>query len=240
MRANNPSFLMIVVATLLSSISLLSGCTAKPSRHEAKAEKLKAAEPGDLQAAMDKLDESIAKPSAPFHVSLEKSQSDGFSYQCEADISSNGILGKQLNVAPATKVGNDVFPAKNTSRELKGTPAGSPEWGYVRGSLSMTFLNGHIKDAQEGVKYVRDEQTGGYDTRRYDFDLTNVDATIKRALSLGNAMPGARQTKDYNVKGSAWIAKADGRMVKYQFENIWVFADGSNYTTHYEGTVTKQ
>src|SRR6476660_5813733 len=48
--------------------------------------------------------------------------------------------------------------------------------------------------------------------RRYDFDLTGVDATIKRAMIIGNSV-GLRQTKDYNMKGSAWITKDDGRTV---------------------------
>jgi len=43
--------------------------------------------------------------------------------------------------------------------------------------------------------YVGDEQIGGYDARRYDFDLTGVDADIKKAMALGNTM-GMRQTRD--------------------------------------------
>ena len=65
---------------------------------------------GDLQAAMDKLDDSLQKPTSPFHISFKKSQSDGFSYQCDADVSSDGIVGKQTDVAPATRLGDEVFP----------------------------------------------------------------------------------------------------------------------------------
>ena len=75
--------------------------------------------------------------------------------------------------------------------------------------------------------------------RVYDFDLTGVNADIKKAMELGNSL-GMRQTKDYNVKGSAWIAKDDGRMVKFSFDNIFTFGDGKIDSTHFEGTITKQ
>ena len=58
-------------------------------------------------------------------------------------------------------------------------------------------------------------------------------------MELGNSV-GMRQTKDYNVKGSAWIAKDDGRMVKFSFDNIYTFSDGKTDSTHFEGTVTKK
>lgn len=133
-----------------------------------------------------------------------------------------------------------TMSSRNTrTRQLNGTPYGSPNWQAAYGGISMSYLNGHIRDAQPGVKYIGDEQSGGYDARRYDFDLTGIDADIKKAMELGNSV-GMRQTKDYNVKGSAWIAKDDGRMVKFSFDNIYTFSDGKTDSTHFEGTVTKK
>jgi hypothetical protein len=231
-------------AIALAMVSLaMTSCTSKPVAHAASA----STTPGtaqlrkgdDLQAAMDKLEESIHKPSVPFHASFKKSDSDGFTYECEADISPAGITGQQIDSNPVTKVGDDVFPANTRTRQLNGTPYGSPNFQTAYGGISMAYLNGHIGDAQAGVKYVGDEQTGGYDARHYDFDLTGVDATIKRAMTIGNSM-GMRQTKDYNMKGSAWIAKDDGRMVKFSLDNIFTFADGKTSDTHFEGLVTKK
>ena len=67
---------------------------------------------------MDKLEESIHKPSAPFHASFKKSDSDGFTYECEADISPDGITGQQIDSNPATKVGDDT--GLTTSNEAAG------------------------------------------------------------------------------------------------------------------------
>jgi len=224
-------------------VGLLTACTSKPAAHASNASPTTtAAQPSradDLQAAMDKLEESIHKPSTTFHASFKKSDSDGFLYECEADVSPGGITGQQIDNNPTTKIGNDVFPANTRTRQLNGTPYGTPAWQAVYGNISMAYLNGHIGDAQPGVKYVGDEQTGSFDARRYDFDLTGVDADIKKAMEVGNAV-GLRQTKDYNVKGSAWIAKADGRMVKFSFDNIYTFSDGKTSDTHFEGTITKK
>jgi hypothetical protein len=226
------------------NILLLFGCgpaSAKQGTNpkDAKSPAVSTVPADDLQTAMDKLQNSLQKPASPFHVSFKKSQSDGYSYQCEAEVSSGGIRGQQTDHSPALRIGNEDFPAATRVRQLSGTPAGGPEWSAVFAGMAMTYLNGHIRDAQPGVQYAGDEQTGGYDVRHYDFDLTGADAKVKKAMMIGNAI-GMRQTKDYNVKGSAWVAKDDGRMVKFQFDNIYSFADGETSTMHFEGAVTKQ
>jgi hypothetical protein len=103
----------------------------------------------------------------------------------------------------------------------------------------MTYLSGHIGDAQEGVKYAGDVETGGYQTQRYDFDLAGIDATIKRAMGVGNAVGAGRQVKEFNIKGSAWIAKDSGEMVKFEYDTIYGFSNGESETIHYDGAMSK-
>ena len=237
---------------ILSAILICSGCrstsrsssepsVAPDSTTDASATKGFSAAGGELADAMDKLEKAIEKPASPFHISFEKRDSDGFSYHCEADVSSQGIFGKQTDVSPTTHVGSEVFPASTRVRELKGAPFGSPDWSMVRTGIVLTFMNGHIGDAQAGVRYVADESAGGYDARRYNFDLTGVSSDAKTAMTMGNTlMPGERQLKGYNVKGSAWIAKSDGRIVKFNFDSIMLFSNGEDSTTHYEGVVSKK
>ena len=234
-------FLALLAVCAMMLLGAFSACTSSPKAHSASTSTPTTAQTkdDDLQAAMDKLEKSIHAPSSSFHGSFKKSDSDGFVYQCEADFSPSGISGQQIDSNPATKIGTDVFPANTRTRQLNGAPVGSPEWQTVYGNISMAYLNGHIGDAQPGAKYVGDEQTGGFDARRYDFDLTGVDADIKKAMEMGNSL-GQRQTKDYNVKGSAWIAKSDGRMVKFAFDNIYTFSDGKTSDTHYEGAISKK
>ena len=232
---------VLLFAIILLNIAFLLACTSTPAKRsaEAKTSTPAVSDADDLQVAMDKLQNSIEQPTASFHASFKKSTSDGFSYQCEAEISPDGITGQQTDDNPTTKVGDDVFPASTRTRPLNGKPYHSPDWYTVYGNISMAYLNGHIRDAQPGVKYFGDESIGGFDARHYDFDLTGVDADIKKAMEMGSAM-GLRQTKNYNVKGSAWIAKDDGRMVKFSFDNVYTFSDGKIESTHYEGTIAKK
>jgi len=229
------------LGAVVLAMGLLSSCTSKASSHVSNylAPDAHTSKADDLQAAMDRLENSIHNPSSPFHASFKKSDSDGFSYLCQVDISHDGIIGQQVDNSPASKIGTDSFPAKTRTRQLNGTPYGSSNWQIAYSGIAMAFLDGHIGDAQPGVKYMGDEQTGGFNARRYDFDLTGVDANIKKVMELGNAF-GQRQTKDYNVKGSAWIAQEDGRMVKFSFDNIYTFADGKISSTHFEGLVNKK
>ena len=193
----------------------------------------------NLADAMERLTNAIEKPASPFHLSLKKSESSGLQYECEADVSSTGIVGRQTDHSPEVKMGTDVFPANSRVRQLSGTPPGSLNWSTVRGGIEMTYLSGHIGDAQEGVKYAGDAQTGGYDAQRYDFDLAGIDATIKRGMGVGNAVGAGRQVKAFNIKGSAWIAKDSGEMVKFQYDTIYSFSNGESETIHYDGAVSK-
>ncbi len=238
-------------AAILIATALMASCNSTPARHEPDSvspepgtassnSNSNSNDPPSLDGAMNQLQHAIEKPASPFHISFKKVRSDGFSYQCEADVSADGITGQQTEVSPATKLDKDVFPASTQVRTLTGTPLGSLAWGIVRTNIFMAYLNGHIGDAQQGMKYVGEEQTGGYDARRYDFDLANVSSDAKKALQLASTFGGGRQLKDYNVKGSAWLSKDDGRMVKFQYDSTMLFSDGENNTTHYEGIVTKK
>jgi hypothetical protein len=238
----NTRLLMAAVGTC--ALAALLTCSSSPVKRYSEAGNsnlpgAQGSDPGDLQTAMDRLQASLEKPASAFHASFKKSGTDGFASTCEADVSSQGITGEQTEFSPPTKVGSEVFAATSRRRELNGVPYHSQNWYSVYSGISMTFLSGHIRDAQPGVKYAGEEQTGGFDARRYDFDLAGVDADIKRAMSLGQTA-GLRQTKDYNMKGSAWVAKEDGRMVKFRFDNIFTFTDGRFDGAHFEGSLTKK
>lgn len=226
----------------MSVAFLTSACRSTPANRETLTSSSNLAPTSSnstpsLQGAMEKLLASIEKPAAPFRVSFKKIAPGGFSYATEADVSSDGITGKETDLVPK----DQVSPASTKVRDINGVPLGSSSWGMERTTIAMAYLNGHIGDAQEGTTYVGDEQVGGFDTRRYDFDLTNVNSDSKKAMVGGSSFaPGVRKLKDYNVKGSGWIAKEDGRMVKFQYDSIMLFSNGENDVTHFEGLVTKK
>lgn len=199
-----------------------------------------------LPDAMTKMGDSILKPTSPFHLSFKRVDSDGSSYSLEEDVSPGAMTGQETQVYPKTQAdpgGTKVFPRNAT--------AGTHEWVMTANAIQLAYLNPmNIRDAQDSVKYVGDEQAGGYDARRYDFDLSKLPAseragTVMAGKWLGGVMNGATGgghavMKDYNVEGSVWLAKDDGRMVKYSYDYVTTFTDGSQKSTHYEGLVSRK
>src|SRR5205823_653006 len=147
---------LIAGSALLIAVTLTS-CTSKPAAHAASTSSTTpTTQPrngDDLQAAMDKLEESIHKPSAPFHASFKKSDSDGFTYECEADISPASITGEQIDSNPATKVGDDIFPANTRTRQLNGTPYGSTNFQAADGRM--------VKFSLDNIYTCTDGKTSG-------------------------------------------------------------------------------
>jgi zinc-ribbon domain len=197
-----------------------------------------------LPDAMTKMGDVILKPTSSFHLSFRKSEPDGTSFSLEEDVTPSAMTGQETQVTPKTQFGPGgpkVFPRNAT--------AGTHEWQMTASAIQLAYLNPmDIRDAQDSVKYVTEEQAGGYDARRYDFDLSQLPAsdragTVMAGKWLGGVVNSATGgghavIKDYNVKGSVWLAKDDGRMVKFSYDYITTFTDGSQKSSHHEGLVT--
>lgn len=199
-----------------------------------------------LPDAMTKMGDDIMKPAGSFHLSFKKEDADGTSFSLEEDVTPSAMTGQETQVYPKTQSnpgGTKVFPRNAT--------AGSHEWQMTANAIELAYLNPmDIRDAQDSVKYVDDEQVGGYDVRRYDFDLSQLPASERAGTVMGgrllggivnNATGGKNAVmKDYNVKGSVWLAKDDGRMVKFAYDYITTYSDGTQKTSQHQGLVSRK
>jgi zinc-ribbon domain len=199
-----------------------------------------------LPDAMTKMGDDILKPTSSFHLSFRKSESDGTSFSLEEDVTPSALTGQETQVYPKTQSnpgGTKVFP--------RNAAEGTHDWQMTASSIQLAYLNPlEIRDAQDSVKYVTDEQAGGYDARRYDFDLSQLPASAKAGTVMAGKLLGGvvnsatggghAVMKDYNVKGSVWLAKDDGRMVKFTYDYITTYTDGSQKISHHEGLVTRK
>lgn len=199
-----------------------------------------------LPDAMTRMGDAVLKPTSSFHLSFKKADSDGTTFSLEENVTPSAMTGQETQVTPKTQTdpgGTRVFPRNAT--------AGTDDWQMTANAIQLAYLNPmDIRDAQDSVKYVDDEEAGGYAARRYDFDLSQLPASAKAGTLLGakvlggmvnGAMGGGHALmKDYNVKGSVWLAKDDGRMVKFSYDYITTYTDGSQKISHHEGLVTKK
>ncbi len=199
-----------------------------------------------LPDAMTKMGDTITKPTGSFHLSFKKEDADGTSFALEEDVTPSAMTGQETQVYPKTQSapgGTKVFPRNAT--------AGTHDWQMTATAIQLAYLNPmDIRDAQDSVKYVTTEEVGGYDARRYDFDLSQLPASERAGTVLGgkwlggvvnNATGGKNAVmKDYNVKGSVWLAKDDGRMVKFTYDYITTYTDGTQKTNHHQGMVSRK
>lgn len=199
-----------------------------------------------LPDAMTKMGDDIMKPAGSFHLSFKKEDADGASFSLEEDVTPSAMTGQETQVYPKTQSdpgGTKVFPRNAT--------AGSHEWQMTANAIELAYLNPmDIRDAQDSVKYVDDEQVGGYAVRRYDFDLSKLPASERAGTVMGgrvlggivNNVTGGKHAvmKDYNVKGSVWLAKDNGRMVKFAYDYITTYSDGTQKTSHHQGLVSRK
>ena len=256
--------IIVIVVGIIALIGAvgIGSCIFIAYRYRHKAEQLSAAikkaEPASsstyqsasgmpyLPDAMSKMGDDILKPTGSFHLSFKKENADGSSFALEEDVTPSAMSGQETQVYPKTESnsgGTKVFPRNAT--------AGSPEWQMTANAIELGYLNPmDIRDAQDSVKYVSAEQVGGYDARRYDFDLSQLPESDRAGTVIGGRLLGGivnnatggnhAVMKDYNVKGSVWLAKDDGRMVKFTYDYITIYSDGTQKTSHHEGLVSRK
>ena len=83
------------------------------------------------------------------------------------------------------------------------------------------------------VTKVGTESIGGYDTVKYAIDTTHQTQMDKAALLMFGKLT------DYNIVGTAWVAKQGACILQYQIDYEEDSKDGTVRKTHYEGGVTK-
>jgi hypothetical protein len=194
-----------------------------------------------LKDAQNKLEDAIIQPASPFHLTYRKDMPDGYSCFYDVEISPTGIKGRE-RVVRQQAAANYISDSRSEIRALDGTPIGSNSWRFITNDL-LTSLGSDLQYAEAGLKFAEDELSGGFDTRRYDFDLTDVEVGSKavpvNAGLVSNSLP-PQPPKYYSFKGSAWIAKDNGRLVKAQYDHVSTFANGSKALVHYDLSTTKQ
>jgi len=197
--------------------------------------------PPSLGAAQAKLEDEITQPSSSFRLTYIKTGPDGYSCSYDVEVSSKGIRGKESLVRSQSN-GGSLSHARAQVRDLDGTPIGSNSWRFIANDL-LTSFGSDLQYVESGLRYIDDESVGGFETRRYDFNLADVSTANKSVpvnADLISLTSSLQQPKYYSFKGSAWIAKNEGRLVKAQYDHITTFNNGTKAAIHYDLATTKE
>jgi hypothetical protein len=80
---------------------------------------------------------------------------------------------------------------------------------------------------------VATETISGYETTKYAVDTIHQSQLEKSPGLIGG------QLKDYNIVGTAWVAKQGACVLQYQIDYEEDAKDGTVRKVHYEGSITK-
>jgi len=188
------------------------------------------------------------------HFSNKENESDGSSKSFESDLSADKldvIYHERRHATPDDKpfskpaVNNGPFhvPAMTVTiadgysdlvQTNHYTRSDSHDWGMGVTSVAQGATPWGLFIQKPNVTQVGTETIGGFETNKYAVDTTHQSQLEKSAGLM------AGQLKDYNITGTAWVAKDLGCVLQYQIDYEEDAKDGSVRKVHYEGGLSRQ
>jgi hypothetical protein len=193
-------------------------------------------------------------PAQPLHFSNKENESDGSAKDFESDLS-----GDKFEVTLRQRHKATQYDKSGSTPAVDNGPIHSPSitTTVADGFAEVVQTNHYARSepnqwsmgistvAQGGTPWdlfinkptttkVGSETINGFETDKYAIDTTRQTQLEKSALLM------AGQLRDYNIVGTAWVAKPEACIVQYQIDYEEDAKDGSVRKVHYEGGVTKQ
>lgn len=231
--------------TALAGLALaaaLVGCKSKPAAVESSRNmpKPQASRPNmtdsrRLSSGANKLLDAMTKPTQSFHFSFKGQENLNDKYpQDKTQAPQVGPVTLEADISPDERdIVETHGPTKTTSKVKK---ADTMNWAMANLPLLgvMTNVNFSIAVGSAVASRPSSERVGTTLADKYTYDTTLANPTQKMALDVARAMLTA--IKD--SKGTAWISKDSGQMVKFNIDTDYLDKDGHAWKEHYEGEVT--
>jgi len=184
--------------------------------------------------------EAINKPTVPTHFSYTAQENINPKFpQAAGSKPQVGAVQMEADIAP------DKLSVSTTTNGQKKQAAAetADKMGTATGRLDVltTLVNGNFTLAFGGVaaQPAGSENVGAVAADRYDINTATADATTQAGFQTAAAMLSGK-TKVQSVKGSVWIDKATGRLVRYNVDTQFSDSTGDNWSEHHELLVTQQ
>jgi len=187
-------------------------------------------------------------PATPIHFSYKENESDGSSKDFEADFSGDTFDRTITERHPATDMDrkyNEEFakvappvPIRDgfaeNRRTIHYTRDDKSSWTEGWGAMEQGGTPWSLFVLKPTVTPAGSENIGGFETLKYVVDTSHQSQLDKYAGNWG------WDTKDYNITGTAWVAKVAGCVLQYSIDLEKTGKDGKVSKAHYEGGVTKK
>ncbi len=226
----------------LAALGLLAGCSKTPSSSPAAPPRTTTADSRELSQHMTEgmklLMDSVSKPTAAFHLSYRSQENLNPKFPMDASAKPDvGPVDVEADVSPDS-LNVQTTRGKKTSA-AKATRADQLAWPMAQLEVSGTLLGPSIAMAFGGVT-ARDsgaDMVAGVAADKIDFDTTTATASQLAGLKMAQSMLGGR-IKFESVKGTAWLEKSSGKLVKLNVETDLADQAGNSWKESYAVEVT--
>jgi hypothetical protein len=239
--ANISGKLCMALAGLALAIALV-GCRSKPASVEnsGNATKPRAAtsnmtDSRRLSNGANKLLEAMTKPTQSFHFSFKGQENINDKYpQNKTQAPQVGPVTLEADVSPDE---SDIVETRGqTKTESKAKKGDAMNLAMANLSLLgvMTNVNFNIAVGATVASSPSNEMVGTTVADKYTYDTTLANPTQKMGLDVARAL----LTSIKESKGTVWIAKDSGEMIKFNVDTDYLDKNGHAWKEHYEGEVT--
>ena len=232
---------LMVLAGLAVAVVLV-GCKSHPApvensvnRPQPQTSRPNMTDSRRLSNGANKLLDAMTKPTQSFHFSFQGQQNLNDKYpQDKTQAPKVGPLTVEADISP------DERDIVETRGQTKTTSKVSKADGLNWAMANMTFLgimanvNFSIAIGSAVASSPSSDLVGTTVADKYTYDTTLANPTQKMGLDMARAM----LTTIKESKGTAWISKDTGQMVKFNIDTDYLDKDGHAWKEHYEGVVT--
>jgi hypothetical protein len=238
-----------VLLSLLAATLALAGCGKKASDTGTPATGSTAAATAAAPGSVDRFNkagglllEALTKPADSFHFSFKGQMNTNHEWP--------RVAGSKPRVEPVT-LEADISPDLVALTTVKdGKPVTSTakkgdnmDWAMMPMVFlgPMTEANMSMAFASPAAHLAGTETVNGFDAEKYEFNTATAGPTEKTAIEAAKKMLGKmlNAALEYgDIKGTTWVDKATGRMVKFNIDNQVHDKAGNSCAQHVEGEVT--
>jgi len=179
--------------------------------------------------------DSLQKPTAPYH----------FSYKAQENINPKFPMDKTAKpeVGPVELEG-DFSPDEISLTSVRGkekTEHKAAKTDQLAWSMTALDTSGPILSTGMMLAFGQlvaqssgSDSVGGVPADKYDFDTSSATGSTKAGLDIAKAM----LTNIQSTKGTVWIEKSTGKLVKFNIDADYADKNSNSWKEHYEGVVT--
>jgi hypothetical protein len=230
----------LIVGSSLLLAAVLIGCKSNPapvkSAGSVSATGVSAhSDARRLSSGASKLIEAMSKPTKSFHLSFQGQENINDKYpRDKTQAPEVGPVNVQADISPDEL---DLTETRGQTKKVAKAKKGDEmNWAMAQLSLLgvMTDPNFTIAIGSTVASPPSNDMVGTTLADKYTFDTSTATGPQKMALDAARAM----LTNIKECKGTAWIAKDSGELVKFNLDAEYQDRNAHSWKEHYEGEVT--